>query len=1118
MLKREFLLFIILIALLSFQHARAQFTIADQRRVTSIVYDIQNSALDSIVAHLLAKDIEAVTNRRPQIYTTLDGIEGNVIVIGDVSSDLINRYFDTTRLIGKWETYGRVFIDAPAERIDKAMFIVGSDPRGAAYGVFDLSEQIGVSPWYWWADVPIKKKEILLVNSTDTLSGTPSVKYRGIFINDEGWGLEPWASKTFEPEVGNMGPKTYARIFELLLRLKGNAVWPGMHPNTRPFFNVPGNAEKADQWEIEVGTSHAEPMLRNNVGEWNSQTRGSFNYQSNASSVYKYWEERVQESQGINAIYTVGMRGIHDSGMQGFDSNEEKADALEKIIDDQRELLSKYINDDVTKVPQSFTPYKEVLEIYESGMDVPEDITIVWPDDNHGNIKHFSNEAERQRSGGAGVYYHLSYLGAPHPYIWLSPASPGLVWREMTRAWLNNMNQIWIGNVGDIKRREWQMEFFLNLAWDINAWTPKNIRGYFENVASRDISEKYSMQIADMMWEYYRLATERKPEFMGFNEPQWNGWTPTQDPLYNLWHYNDEVEERINRYQELQAKAKQIMQEIPQESRDTYFQLVYYPIAGATAINEKWLYAYKSREYAKQGRAVANSLSDSAFSAFRNIIELTQHYNQEVANGKWEHIVKYSPSYKKGSLVFWEPITKRIETEGLRGLGVAIEGQPEPLNPIRGNLPDITTRESKITLSVSDAKIFEEMERAKDAEGEFVTWSDIGIERQISEPLWDKIPFEIESSTKAVFEFNFEGDPGGVHTLNLSVNHPDEDSDSWWVTLNDRPPYKAGDSVGRIEKLRAGDFVLKPGLNKLTIHPREDGAKLYGIEFVQKSIQASPIYSDENQLPEFSRHSDQRHFIDIFSRGQEKESWSAKTSAPWIELSKDEGKLEGSQDRIWVNVNFDKAPSEKDLAGQIEITNGKQYYRVVVSAINQQLSAESGTFAETNGVITIPANQYSKKQVGKTASWNSLTGLGRSGSAMILQPMNGWYIEDLTMISEESPVLEYELVVTKGGKANLIVEAVPAFALVLSQQLRCAISIDEDKPQWVNFEMSGRQWDDNVLENRMIGMGQVSMEPGTYKLKLWGTDPSVNVDRILIDFGGLKKSYTGPSATRIGEN
>ncbi len=1102
-----------LISVLGLQSVYAQFTIANEDQVVSIVYDIENSALDSIAAHLLAEDIEAVTKKRPEVFTSLDSLEGNVIVIGDVSSKLISGYIDTSRLSGQWEMYGRMFVDSPDKGINQAMFIVGSDPRGTAYGVFDLSEQIGVSPWYWWADAPITQSGGVSVKVENSFSSAPTVKYRGVFINDEGWGLEPWASKTFEPEVGNLGPKTYAKIFELLLRLKGNAIWPGMHPNTRPFFTVPGNREMADKWEIVVGTSHAEPMLRNNVGEWDHQTMGSFNYQTNASSVHRYWEERVKESKGVDAIYTLGMRGVHDSGMQGFGSMDKKVNGLEKIISDQQELLSKYINEDVSEVPQSFTPYKEVLKIYESGMEIPEDITIIWPDDNHGHIKRFSSPAEQQRSGGTGIYYHLSYLGAPHPYIWLSPMTPSLVWREMTRASQQKMNETWIANVGDLKRREWGMEFFMNLAWDIDSWNPKNIRDYFITVASRDISEEHGKQIADMMWEYYRLSTERKPEFMGFNEPQWNGWPPVRDPLYSLWNYNDEVADRMNRYQKLKTQARKIMKEIPENAKDTYFQLVYYPIAGATAMNEKWLYAYKSLEYARQGRAIANAMSDSAFAAFEEIKELTYHYNHEVANGKWENIVDYSPSYKKGSVVFWEPNTKQIEADDLNGLGVAIEGQSEPLQPIRGSQPDIITRESIIRMDASEAKISGDMTLDADSEGKFLSWPEDGTNRQISEPHWDKIPYKIDSPTKAVFEFNLEDNPGGVHTLNLSVDHSNHESDSWWITLNDKPPYRTNDSVGRIQQLKANDFVLKPGLNKLVIHPGEDGAKLYGIEFVQKSQRLNPKYTEENRLPIYSRFNQQHHFIDIYSWGQETENWSAKTSASWIELSDGEGELQGGQDRIWVTINFDKAPKDKELSGHVEITNGEQHYKIGVSAINQHFDHREG-FVETNGVITILANQFNQKIAGKMASWQSLGGLGRSGSAMLLEPMSGWYVEDLSELRQKSPALEYNLIVTQGGKAEIIIEAVPGFPLKPLQKLRCALSIGDGEPKWVNFEMGSQHWDKNVLESRMNGSVQMNMEPGTYRLKLWGTDPSVNIDRILIDFGGLKESYNGPKSTK----
>lgn len=1100
------------------RQASAQFTIADQDGVIPIVYDIEDSALDSIAANLLARDIETVTGQRPAVYNDMQDVEGNAIIIGDLSSDLISSHIDSSRLAGQWETYSRIFKDSPAAGIDQAMFIAGSDPRGMAYGVFDLSKEIGVSPWYWWADVPVEKKNSLSVSSRDTFSTSPSVKYRGVFLNDEGWGLEPWASKTFEPSVGNMGSETYAKIFELLLRLKANMLWPAMHPNTEPFFQVPGNPETARKWEIVVGSSHAEPMLRNNVGEWDHEKMGDFNYQTNASTVYDYWEQRVKQSRGVNAIYTVGMRGIHDSGMEGVDNMDEKVSSLDKVISDQRGLLKKYINEDVSEVPQSFTPYKEVLEIYESGLEVPEDITITWPDDNYGHIRRYSNEVEQRRSGGAGVYFHLSYLGDPHPYLWLSSTSPSHIWREMTRAWLHNMDQIWIANVGDLKRREWETEFFMDLAWDIDSWGPENIRDYFEAVASRDISRDHATQISEMMWKYYRLAAERKPEFMGFNI-HWAGWSPIQDPLYSLWHYNDEVEKRMRSYQKLQTRAKKLMEEIPEEASDTYFELVYYPIAGATAMNEKWLYAYKSRAYAKQGRAVANQLSDSAFAAFEEIQQITHHYNHDVAGGKWEHIVDYIPGYEKGSSVFWEPITTRVETEDVRGLGVAIEGQQDLIKPLEGNLPKVTTRESKIKMSASEASISGELTTGTDSAGMYLRWPEGETERMITGPeSFDTIPYEVESQTKAVFEFYLEDQPGGIHTLNLSVDHPDQNSDSWWVTLNDKAPVSVNDTAGKIQKLKVEDYVLQPGKNTLTIHPREDGAKLYGIELGQESRQLSPQYADENTLPTFNRYTRQHHFIDIFSRGQEAEEWSAKTSESWIELSDDHGSLDGESERIWVTINYDEAPAGRNIKGHIEITNGQQRYRVNVSVFNKMLHTPSNGFIESNGTISMQASQYNQKQTGRAASWRSVTGLGRSGSSMLLKPMKGWYVEDLSQVGKQSPALEYEIVVTRGGAAEVIVEAMPSFPLVKSQQLRCAISINNKDPQWITFEMGeewSQPWQDNVLEGRMVGKGDLDLEPGKYRFKLWGTDPSVNVDKIMIDFGGLKPSYLGPASTRI---
>lgn len=1081
---------------LNFQQAFAQFTIANNDEMVSIVYDIEHSDLDSIVAHLLARDIEEVTGLRPEVYTALDGVSGNVIIIGDVTSKLIDSHLSIDGLNDEWESYRRVLKSNITDEIRQAMFIVGSDPRGMAYGVFDLSEELGVSPWYWWADVPVERQQVVSVNNQDIQLKSPSVKYRGIFLNDEGWGLEPWASNTFEPEVGNIGPKTYSKIFELLLRLKANMLWPAMHPNTTPFFEMPGNAETAKKWEIVVGTSHAEPMLRNNVGEWDQETMGAFNYQSNAETVKGYWEQRVEESEGMDAIYTVGMRGIHDSGMEGADSMEEKVDALERVIADQREMIRNSINEEVSEIPQSFTPYKEVLEIYESGMKVPEDIIITWPDDNYGHIRRFANEEEQLRSGGGGVYYHHSYLGSPHPYLLFSSTSPAKTWREMKRAWLHGMDKLWVVNVGDLKRREWETEFFLDLAWDTDSWTAETLGDFYSTVASRDLSPEHAKEISKLMWEYKRLAAERKPELMGFNRPQWAGWPPVQDPEFSLFHYGDEAQQRMESYQELQSRAEQIAAKLPTEVADAFFELVYFQIAGATALNEKILYAFKSREYAKQGRAVANTLSDSAFAAHERLRELSQWYNQDIAGGKWAQSVDPTPGYEKGSSVFFEPITTRIVTEDIRGIGVAIEGQPNPLKPLNGSPAEISTSSSATKLEISEAEFYGELQRDEEEKGVFVIWLDNGTNTTIPGPeKYDVIPFEVNSETKAVFTFENEV-PGGVHTLYLNVDHPDADSDSWWVTLNDHAPVLA---EGLESMLQVEEVVLKPGTNTLTIHPHESGAKLYGVEFVQHSKKITPEYTSSSQLPTFSSLIKQQYFIDVFSRGEGAESWSAEVSEPWIILSEREGDLNGNSARIWVSVNTDLLPEGESHEGIIDIRSEDFRYQVGVVVNDPDIEVANGAFVENNGVIAIPAHKYHQKKDGGESSWQAVTRLGRSGSAMVMSPLDSPYIQEIGEVNTEAPVLIYDIVVTEGGSAKLMIEAVPAFPSNKNQELRLAVSVNDGAPQWVSFDMD-EEWTTKAAENRMTGTIELNLESGTHQLHVWGTDPSMNPDKIIIDF------------------
>jgi hypothetical protein len=648
------------------------FEIYSKNNQSIILYDKIGASLDSISAHLLAEDIFSVTNFRPEVVTDIKKAEGNVIVIGAINSNLVGRFLNKKRIRtgfeNQWESYLLKTIANPTKKIKKAFIIAGTNPRGTAYGVFAISKKIGVSPWYWWADVPVKKSEELVLNEQDYYSNSPSVDYRGIFLNDEDWGLQPWAAKTFEPETADIGPKTYAKIFELLLRLNANTIWPAMHPSTKAFFYYPNNAKMASLYNIVIGTSHAEPMLRNNVDEWNEKTFGSFNYKTNKTKVYKYWESRVKEAKNIDAIFSMGMRGVHDSGMEGVKSNDEAVAVLNEVITDQRNLLKKYVNKNVTKIPQALTVYKEVLDLYKNGLNVPEDITLVWTDDNYGYIRALSNSEEQKRSGGGGVYYHASYWGRPHDYLWLSTTSPDLIREEMIKAYNLNNRKIWILNVGDIKPAEYTTQLFLDMAYNADKFQNPDYIARHQSLFYSDIfGEKYAKDISKIKENYYQLAFERKPEYMGWSQTE--PITPIFNTQYSALANGDEIQQRINAYENIEQQVEGVEKQLPEELKSTFTQLVSYPVAASAQMNKKFLYRDKALIYAKQGRKSAKIYSELAHQAYEKIEVLTKNYNQ-LSNGKWQHIMDMKP---RELPVFNDPSIELEFPTSTEAIGIAIE-------------------------------------------------------------------------------------------------------------------------------------------------------------------------------------------------------------------------------------------------------------------------------------------------------------------------------------------------------------------------------------------------------------------------------------------------------------
>lgn len=657
------------------------FTLASPRQTAAILYDASDAAVVKRAAELFAADVEAVTGRRPQM-TSATGETGPAVIVGTVGgSALIRRLseagkIDTAPLEGAWERYLIQTVANPLPGIRKALVIAGSDRRGAAYGLFTLSELIGVSPWYWWADVPVKKHAALHVDAPPTYSQTPSVRYRGIFLNDEDWGLTPWASQTFEPERGNIGPRTYAKVCELLLRLKANYLAPAMHPVSTSFNQIPENKLVADTFAIVMGSTHCEPLLLNTASEWDTQTMGPWNYDKNKEGINRVLTQRVRENSPYENVYTLALRGLHDGAMSTTLPMHEKVRMLQQALLDQRQILAENIDRPVETVPQAFTPYKEVLEIYSNGLELPDDVTIVWPDDNYGYMKRLSGVREQRRTGRSGVYYHVSYLGVPHSYLWFSTTPPSLMYEELRKAYDTTADRLWLLNCGDLKGSEMQVSLFLDMAWDIGRFTADNVVTYPARWLAGIFGEAYYDRLEAMTREHLRLAFPRKPEYMGWGY-HWNRFDHNCEQLtdtdFSFTNY-DEAPRRLEAYRKLGARAEALLHEIGDEARPAFYQLVYYPLRGAELMNRMTLGGQRNRWYARQGRAATNAVRDEVQRCYDSLQVITRGYNS-LLGGKWNHMMSMRQNYDGVSAYFNLPHLATHDAAGAPRLALQVAGE-----------------------------------------------------------------------------------------------------------------------------------------------------------------------------------------------------------------------------------------------------------------------------------------------------------------------------------------------------------------------------------------------------------------------------------------------------------
>ena len=655
--------------------AQPSFPIVSGETATTIYVDANDHWLVQKAAALLQTDIEKVTGKKPDTAHALTHPAKNIIVIGSLDkSPLINQLVTANRIKtdsikGRWEAFQVQVVQQPFPGVDKALVICGNDRRGTAYGVFELSKQIGVSPWYWWADVPVKQQKELYFQNDKKLFEYPGVTYRGIFINDEAPALSEWSKATF----GGFNHKFYEKVFELLLRLKGNYLWPAMWGNA--FYDDDTlNPVVADQYGIVIGTSHHEPMLRAH-DEWRRYGSGKWNYDSNEARLKTFWQQGIQRKRNYESIVTVGMRGDGDMPMSAGSN----IALLERIVTDQRKIISDVTGKDAAATPQLWALYKEVQDYYDKGMRVPDDVTLLLCDDNWGNVRKLPNPLAPARSGGYGMYYHFDYVGGPRNYKWINTNAIPRVWEQMHLTWQYGVNRIWIVNVGDIKPMELPISFFLDYAWNPNQYATDPGPAYTLKWATDQFGSTHAKAITKLLSKYTQYNSRRKPELLS-------------PDTYSLINYR-EAEKIVQDYNQLATEAETIYKLLPESYKDAFFQLVLHPVKASANLNDMYVTAGQNRLYAKQGRAATNDLAVRCKQLYDTDSLLSYQYNKVMANGKWIHMMDQTHmgyTYWQQPPVNKMPAVTTITVPQKAKMGIAVEGSetvwPDALGS--GELPD----------------------------------------------------------------------------------------------------------------------------------------------------------------------------------------------------------------------------------------------------------------------------------------------------------------------------------------------------------------------------------------------------------------------------------------------
>lgn len=618
----------------------------------------------------LAADIGRVTGTAAQILSGPIAATERVIIVGSLGhSPTVDALVRTGKLNvdairGKWEAFAIETVAHPMPGVAEALVIVGSDKRGAIYGIYDLSRAIGVSPWYWWADVPVVRRDKVSVAYGRYVQGSPAVQYRGIFLNDEAPCLSGWTTEKF----GGMNRDFYGRLFELLLRLRANYLWPAMWNNAFA-IDDPGNPALAEEYGIVMGSSHHEPMMRAHKEWTDHQTEignGQWNYATNRPAIREFFREGIARNRDNEVVVTIGMRGDGDVALESTGGLQSDIALLEGIIADQRQLIVQEMHRPAASVPQVWVLFTEVLKYFNGGLKLPDDVTVMFSDDNVGNLRRLPTPAERSRAGGYGIYFHMDMHGGPFSYQWINSNPLPKIWEQMNLALEYGADRIWIANVGDLKPLELPIEFFIAMAWNPADVTKEKVADWTRGWAATQFGENHADEAAYLLSRYAKYNAWCKPEQLS-------------PATFSLEHFR-EAERVWAAWDELVMRATALEQRLRPDQRDAFFELVLYPVLACANLTQMYIAAARNTRAAEHARASVNAEAAEVRRRFARDRELSERYNHQLAGGKWDHMmdqthIGYFDWYPPERNIM--PAVTEADMPTGAGFGVSVDGARE---------------------------------------------------------------------------------------------------------------------------------------------------------------------------------------------------------------------------------------------------------------------------------------------------------------------------------------------------------------------------------------------------------------------------------------------------------